>query len=112
MEIPMSRHSLQLTLSLFAASMFVAAPTHAAECFSMFDAKNVLVFQSTSAPIDLSRSISDEMTTRFPARYLVIADTGVCVEVERPIGTIAVGASSGTRSRPASRSRSAARQPL
>jgi hypothetical protein len=107
----MRRTALLKAPALFAA-IIVATPTHAAECFSMFDTKNVLVFQSTRAPIDLSRSISDEMAAHFPARYLVIADTGVCVEVERPIGTIAVGVSTGARSRPALRSRSAARQPL
>lgn len=57
-----------------------ASPAFAIECFSIYDAKNVLVYQSSTTPIDLSRSISDQMARRFPARYLVISDLGSCPE--------------------------------
>lgn len=106
----MKRPALLLSLPLFAA-MVVATPARAAECFSMFDARNVLVSQSTDAPIDLSHSISNEMAAHFPARYLVIADTGGCPEVDRPIGTVADAAPTRGfgRSRPVARRRSSAR---
>lgn len=61
------------TLSLAAAS-----PASAVECFSMYDAKNALVYQSSTSPINLGRPISEQMTRRFPARHLVISDIGAC----------------------------------
>ncbi len=61
-----------------AAAVAAAAPAHAIECFSMYDARNALVYQTPTAPIDLSRSIEDQMARRFPARYLVIADASPC----------------------------------
>jgi hypothetical protein len=64
--------AVALTLSL------TASPAFAIECFSMYDAKNTLVYQSSTTPIDLSRSISGPMTRRFPGRYLVISDLGSC----------------------------------
>lgn len=64
-----------LTLSLAAAS-----PALAIECFSMFDAKNTLVYQSSLPPIDLSQSISEQMARRFPTRQLLISDLGSCPE--------------------------------
>jgi hypothetical protein len=43
-----------------------------ANCYSVYDAKNQLSFQSTVAPVDLSARISDGMRARFPGGYLVI----------------------------------------
>ena len=55
-------------------------PALAVECFSMFDAKNALTYQSSAAPIDLSGSISTQMARRFPGRHLTISDLGTCPE--------------------------------
>jgi hypothetical protein len=43
-----------------------------ANCYSIYDAKNQLSFQSTVAPVDLSVHISVGMRARFPGGYLVI----------------------------------------
>jgi hypothetical protein len=75
-------------LPLFAFALVFAAPAHATECFSMFDAANTLVYQSTTTPINLSGSISIQMARYFPSRYLVISDVGTCVEA----GTGSAGA--------------------
>ena len=44
----------------------------AANCYSIYDAKNQLAFQSTVAPVDLSARISQSMRERFPGAHLVI----------------------------------------
>ena len=44
----------------------------AANCYSIYDAKNQLTFQSTVAPVDLSTRISQSMRERFPGAHLVI----------------------------------------
>ena len=43
-----------------------------ANCYSIYDTKNQLAFQSTVTPIDLSARISDAMRGRFAGGYLVI----------------------------------------
>ena len=73
--------SLALARSILLAPLLASAsPAFAVECFSMYDAKNALVYQSTSVPIDLSRSVSEQMARRFPGRHLVISDSGACPE--------------------------------
>jgi|GEM_PF-6211900 len=81
-------------LPLFAFACVFAAQAHATECFSMFDASNTLVYQSTTTPINLSGSISVQMARLFPSRYLVISDVGTCVEAGAgSAGTVATAAS-------------------
>ena len=74
-------------LAMAAATLLVASQASATECFSMYDGKNQLIYQSSTAPIDLSRPVSDEMAARFPARYLVISDVGSCAPVDRQART-------------------------
>jgi hypothetical protein len=76
-ENPMTRRLATLAPWILAAA---ALPAHATQCFTMFDAKNNAVLQSTTPPIDLSQSIGDQMRLRFPARYLIISDVGLCSE--------------------------------
>jgi hypothetical protein len=71
----------RLHLAFLVVSVGAASAAHAFQCYAMFDAKNTRVYQTAVAPIDLSRPISDEMARRFPSRYLVISDTGSCVEI-------------------------------
>jgi hypothetical protein len=53
----------------------------AANCYSIYDAKNRLAFQSTVAPVDLSTRISQSMRERFPGGYLIIVpDDADCRE--------------------------------
>ena len=57
----------------FLVSALLASPTLAAAgCYSVFSAENRLVYQSTVAPIDLSRRISDSMRDRFPRSFFVM----------------------------------------
>lgn len=52
-----------------------------ANCYTIYDTQNRLAFQSTIAPIDLSRRISEAMPGRFPGGYLVmIPDESACSE--------------------------------
>ena len=53
----------------------------AANCYSIYDAKNQLVLQSTVPPVDLSGSISQAMRTSHPGGFLIIVpDDGDCRE--------------------------------
>ncbi len=83
-----------MTSTLVVATLGAAAPAHAVECFSIYDARNTLVYQTANAPIDLSRSIGDQMARRFPSRYLVIADVSPCA----PVGAAAVDPTLGPAS--------------
>ncbi len=40
-------------------------------CYTMLDAKEAVVYRSTTVPIDLSRSISAEMRDKYPGLYFI-----------------------------------------
>jgi hypothetical protein len=72
---------LHATLLPLAALLALPSVTNAANCYSIYDAKNQLTFQSTVPPIDLSTRISQAMRERFPGGFLVIVpDDGDCRE--------------------------------
>ncbi|NUZ06936.1 hypothetical protein [Piscinibacter koreensis] len=53
-----------------------------ASCFSIYSPRNVLVYQSTVNPIDLSLPISQALRPRFPNHHLVMdPDESACTEV-------------------------------
>lgn len=73
----MTRLSLLLPLAALTSLPVLAK----ANCYSIYDGQNRLVFQSTLAPIDLSGHISDAMRARFPGNFLVILpDDADCIE--------------------------------
>ena len=70
-------------LLLAPVAILLALPSlaGAANCYSIYDAKNQLAFQSTVSPIDLSTRISQTMRERFPGGFLIIVpDDGDCRE--------------------------------
>lgn len=72
-----TRFSILLPFAALLALPMLAS----ASCYSIYDAKNRLAFQSTLAPIDLSARISDAMRARFPGSFLVILpDDSDCME--------------------------------
>jgi len=71
-------------LSILAPLVVLAAlpATAAANCYSVYDSQNRLVFQSTVTPIDLSGRISETMRQRFPGTYLImLPDDADCREM-------------------------------
>jgi hypothetical protein len=73
-----SRLSALVSLVALAALPGLAA----ANCYSVYDGQNRLVFQSTVAPIDLSGRISEAMRTTFPGTFLImIPDDADCREM-------------------------------
>ena len=59
--------------ALSSLAVLLALPSLAsANCYSIYDAKNQLAFQSTIAPVDLSTRISDAMRARFPGGHLIM----------------------------------------
>lgn len=81
-RFPSSSRALRRALAsvLLVGGAALAAPAYAAQCFSMFDFGNRLLYQSTRTPIDLSQPVSQEMRSLFPSRYLVIWYTTSCPE--------------------------------
>jgi hypothetical protein len=74
----------KFSLSILAPLAALAAlPTaSAANCYSVYDAQNRLVFQSTVTPIDLSGRISETMRQTFPGTFLImLPDDADCREV-------------------------------
>jgi hypothetical protein len=71
----------RLTALLPLAVLLVLPSLASANCYSIYDAKNRLAFQSTIAPVDLSTRISEGMRARFPGGHLVmIPDDSDCRE--------------------------------
>lgn len=58
-----------------------------AHCFTLYDAKNTVVYQSSQSPLDLSRSISEQLTARFPNTFFVMSAEGDCVEINNTNST-------------------------
>ena len=69
-------------IALSSLAVLLVLPSLAsANCYSIYDAKNRLAFQSTIAPVDLSTRISDAMRARFPGGHLtMIPDDSDCRE--------------------------------
>ena len=53
-----------------------------AACYQLFDKKDRLVLQSTRSPVDLSKSISEEVALRYPGHTFVAGASGACPEVD------------------------------
>ena len=71
----------RLTALSSLAVLLVLPSLASANCYSIYDAKNQLAFQSTIAPVDLSTRISEAMRARFPGGHLVmVPDDGDCRE--------------------------------
>ena len=63
------------------AVLLVLPSLASANCYSIYDTKNRLAFQSTIAPVDLSTRISESMRARFPGGHLImIPDDSDCRE--------------------------------
>jgi hypothetical protein len=72
---------IRLATLLPLAIVLVLPSLASANCYSIYDAKNRLAFQSTISPVDLSTRISDQMRSRFPGGHLtMIPDDSDCRE--------------------------------
>src|SRR5215472_14184836 len=81
--------TMRTTQALLPLAILLALPgaAGAANCYSIYNAKNQLAFQSTVSPIDLSGRISQTMQGNFPGGYLIIVpDDSDCREIRT--GTI------------------------
>jgi hypothetical protein len=94
----------RLTALSSLAAMLIVPSLASANCYSIYDAKNQLAFQSTIAPVDLSTRISDSMRTRFPGGHLVmVPDDSACREYRTgPMVSprFEAGNAAGTEARP------------
>jgi hypothetical protein len=71
----------RLTALSSLAILLVLPSLASANCYSIYDAKNRLAFQSTIAPVDLSARITDGMRARFPGGHLImVPDDSDCRE--------------------------------
>lgn len=60
-----------------------------AQCYSLFDGNNKLVYQSTEPLVDLSKPISDQIALAYPGHHLVIAPLSLCPEIDERASTLA-----------------------
>jgi hypothetical protein len=73
------RLATKLSLVLLASTLPLAA---SANCYSIYSPRNVLVYQSTLNPVDLSRTLTEALRARFPGHHLVMdPDASSCSEV-------------------------------
>ena len=74
---------MRTTQALLPLAVLLALPgvAGAANCYSIYNAKNQLAFQSTVSPVDLSGRISQTMRETYPGGFLVIVpDDSDCRE--------------------------------
>ena len=74
---------MRTTQALLPLAVLLALPgvAGAANCYSIYNAKNQLAFQSTVSPVDLSGRISQTMRESYPGGFLVIVpDDSDCRE--------------------------------
>ena len=73
---------MRSTHTLLPLALVLALPGLAsASCYSIYDAKNQLAFQSAVPPIDLSTRISQAMRERYPGGHLtIVPDDSDCRE--------------------------------
>lgn len=76
-----TRHPGRIAAASFVLAAVVPIAAHA-DCFTVVDAKNRIVYQSTSTPVNLAGSIGTEMARRYPGRHLIISPTGGCVALD------------------------------
>ena len=75
---------MRTTQALLPLAVLLALPgvAGAGNCYSIYDTKNQLAFQSTVAPVDLSGRISQAMRDGYPGGYLIIVpDDSDCREL-------------------------------
>lgn len=53
-----------------------------AACYQLFDQKNKLVLQSSTAPVDTSKSLRDEVARLYPGHVLIMAAQEPCDEID------------------------------
>jgi hypothetical protein len=76
--------TMRTTTALLPLAVLLALPgaAGAANCYSIYNAKNQLAFQSTVPPVDLSGRISQAMQQSYPGGFLVIVpDDSDCREM-------------------------------
>jgi hypothetical protein len=71
---------------LLALACVVAPLTASAACYQLFDSKNRLVLQSTTAPVDTSKPYSDEVARLYPGHALIVADLSPCDVIDEVQG--------------------------
>jgi hypothetical protein len=72
------------TRLLFACcvALFIAEVAFA-DCYSVVDRDNKVVFRSTASPLDLSKPLSVAAAERFPGMSVIVSpDSPVCTEVD------------------------------
>ena len=68
---------------LVLAAGIVWAGTATAACFTVFDAADRVVYQSTAPPVDISRPISQAVAAVYPRNYhLLMADDSYCPGID------------------------------
>lgn len=87
--------SLRRTVALTAVMAW--AGTASAACFTVFDAADRVVYQSTTPPVDISLPISQALAAVYPRRHhLVMADDSYCPGIGESAALVAAP-SSGAR---------------
>ena len=75
--------TMRTTQALLPLAVLLALPgvAGAANCYSVYNGKNQLAYQSTVSPVDLSGRISQAMHESYPGGYLIIVpDDSDCRE--------------------------------
>jgi hypothetical protein len=72
------------TLAKLGLQFFCAATAGLAnaQCYSLYDVKNILVLQTQRAPVNLANDLSEEVQRAFPGHNLIVTDNTPCTEVD------------------------------
>ncbi|QNP49257.1 hypothetical protein [Diaphorobacter aerolatus] len=76
-----------LSAALLAAAASATPAAAFAHCYSVYDKKDVLIFQSTQSPVDLRQPISEAIKQRFStdARMVFTPNSDDCPAVDKTV---------------------------
>lgn len=82
---------MKLRTCLLLATVLGAASLDAMACYTVYDASNRVLYQGENAPLDMSRSVRDQLNRRAPGSHLVFDQASDCrpvnfAELARPAG--------------------------
>ena len=76
---------MNANILLVVALLTVTSSASAVNCYRIIDNRDNLVYQSSISPIDLSRTISEEMSAKHPGKYFQMFDSPSCPELEAAV---------------------------
>lgn len=67
-----------------AATLLAMAAGQAMACYTVYDARNLIVYSDQTPPVDMTRPLHDTLPARYPGGHMVFDNGGNCPSQARP----------------------------